>query len=493
MRILINSLSTTTQDSVLKTTTAKYPLNKDKGAANMCDSKNVQPQSSNTSVLQARAKRGRFALTILLVGCFSAFASQSALSQTLAPPVQSVLSDTAQLGHDSAQPDAFMIDRSYTTLASSKNPNTSRDSGGSIHLGDSDEGTIINITEGEDRIIGEVPAGQFTSTNASQIYDSGPYGTPSSSMGGNGAYNGYASTGYGNKNPCCPENCHSYYYGAEAIYFRQKADESFTLSQGRFLGAFDYELGGRYTVGQMLDCTDAVEFVYTGPLYWNRGRIDNSSSNSLNSVFTTANAVGGYFDSQIDTFNGAQRHIEVESARLQSIEVNRRWFAWDIMSTVIGIRAIEYNNSLLFDSTDSDLNAGFFRTTNRNFLLGGQIGGDVFRPIGQRLSIGSRTRIGLFANFNKGETILANRGTYLLNTRVKDTDISGLLQYGLLGRYRLHKNMVVVGGYEAWILAGMATVTDQPYVPITPNTGLAYRSSDTLFFHGATAGFEFTY
>ena len=281
------------------------------------------------------------------------------------------------------------------------------------------------------------------------------------------------------------------------MFLRKKADQSFTLSPRRLLGDFDYEAGGRYTVGQMLDCTDGVEAVYTGPFNWSRARVDQPSTGTLDSIFTTD---GSYLPSQIDAFNGAIRHIQVERAELQSFEGNRRWFAWDIMSTLIGIRGIKYDESLIFDSADlpaistpNVAQPGAFRTSTRNFLLGGQIGADVYRPIGQRLSIGSRARIGIFANFNKGETFLANRGNVLLNARQRDIDVSGLIQNGVLARYRILPNFVATAGYEAWILAGVATVSHQRYAPITPNTGLTYRASDTVFFHGATGGFEITF
>ncbi len=462
--------------------------------------KKIQSFGPKTNVLRVRASRGRrLVLSTLLTGCLSAVIGQKAMSQTLAPPVQTVLRDTAMQGHDLQRPVAADSDPSYTTLASANGMAGNAGSIASIHLGDSDEGKIVSVTEGEDRIIGEVPAGEYVTTNANQMYGSGYSGgsgysdgsnyggAPSSYMGGNGAYSGYASSGYSNSNPCCPENCHSYYTQAEAIYLRKKADQSFTLSPRRLLADFDYELGGRYTVGQMLDCTDAVEAVYTGPFTWDRGRVDQRSTGILDSVFTTN---GTYLPSQIDTFNNAIRHIQAERSELQSFEGNRRWFAWDIMSTLIGIRAFKYDESLIFDSVAPDLGAGFFRTNTRNFLLGGQIGADVFRPIGQRLSVGTRTRVGIFANFNKGETLLANRGTYLLNSRQRDIDASGMLQYGALARYRLLPRVVATVGYEAWILAGMATVSHQRYTPITPNTGLTYRASDTVFFHGATAGVE---
>jgi len=413
------------------------------------------------------------------------------MSQTPAAPVHSVLKDTAYQSSDIQLPQKVRTDRSYNALASGVGVPRSSISNGGIQLGASDEGTIINVTEGEDRVIGEVPAGNMVSTSMNQ-YASPEYSQVSSSHMSGGSYSGYASQNGSMGNPCCPQNCHSYYVGYESLFFRRQTDQSFTLSQGRFLDTFDYEYGNRITLGQMLDCTDGVEFVYTGALKWERARIDQSNSGALNSVLTTTTN-GGYIDSQIDTFNGARQHIQIEQSKLQSYEANRRWFAEDVMSTLIGLRAVQLNESFLFDSVDQDFGAGFYRKSTRNYLVGAQIGTDVYRPIGQRLSIGSRTRAGLFANFTKGETALANRGTFLLFARDKDINAAGLITYSGTARYRICRNMVAIGGYEAWILSRVSTVSDQTYTTIDPNSGLTYRFKDTVFFHGATGGLEITW
>jgi hypothetical protein len=47
-----------------------------------------------------------------------------------------------------------------------------------------------------------------------------------------------------------------------------------------------------------------------------------------------------------------------------------------------------------------------------------------------------------------------------------------------------------MAGYEAWVLAGVATSSDQNYTPVTPNSGTSYNADDIVFFHGATGGLE---
>ncbi len=448
---------------------------------------------STTYRLHFFDKRGVHALlSTLLTGCLSGILGQSAMSQTPAAPVHSVLKDTAFQSSDveAAVAQRGKTERTYMALASGLGSvsNTSFDAG--IQLGPSDEGTIISMTQGEDRITSQVPAGTIESINLNQ-YASPEYSQiPSSYMSG-GSYSGYASqSGLSSGNPCCPENCHSYYAGYEALYIQRKADEAFTLSRGNRLGGYDYEFGNRITLGQMLDCTDGVELVYTGPLKWTRSRIDQSNTGSLNTVFTPS---GGYLASQIDTYNGAIRHIQVQQSELQSYEANRRWFVLDVMSTLIGLRAIQLDGSFLFDSVAPDLGAGFFRTRSKNFLVGAQCGADIYRPIGQRLSVGSRSRIGFFANFHEGETVLANRGTYLLFASDKSVGAAAMIQYAVSARYRILPHVAAVGGYEAWVLTRVQSDSDRDYSTINPNTGVSYSAKDTVIFHGATGGLEITW
>jgi hypothetical protein len=461
-----------------------------------------QPMISGESTnlfRKARRTVSRFRWLAALWTGFAGFGlGGDAFGQTLAPIIQSATNDPTRVLHDAGvrtlnnYDDGSMVvpagSQQRSSSAYMPNPRLELDLGS--------EGKVIGVTEGEDRIIetsDAIPEGIPTATQ----YGGSGYNAYSPTASGvhygnsGGAYSGYGATGSPVSNPCCPENCHDYYVSYESVFLKAKASENFSLSQGRFLGRYDYDFGSRITIGQMLDCVDAVELVYTGPFEWNRGRTDQAATNSLQSVLTTG---GGYIASDIDVFNNSLRHIQAERVELQSYEANRRWFAWDIMSTLIGIRAFQYKETLLFDTAVGSPNAfGFFRSRLENFMIGPQVGMDLARPVGQRLSIGSSARIGIFANFNKGSTILSNRNNTLLNASRRDIDVAGAIITGATARYRLTPRIAVIGGYESWILAGVASVSDQRYVPITPSTGIDYRAKDLIFFHGATGGVEIKY
>lgn len=421
-----------------------------------------------------------------------------AVGQTLAPTVQSAYADPAQLGTSAVLSDFRDAFPSQVVPAATQASVPIRASEKAITYGIADEGKILNMTEGEDRIVDtsdEPPPGFMTANQVGMPYGGGAMAGPGAAYGeyglAGGAYSGAAPYGAAGGNPCCPENCHDWYISYEAVYLKASERESYTLSPGSFLGQYDFDLGGRYTFGQMLDCVDGVEAVYTGPFEWERARaVQAQTGTTLRSVFFPG---GGYVDSQLSTFNNSFRHFQYEKTDLQSYEANRRWFAWDIMSTLIGFRAVRYNEVIQFDTSTSTNETGSFGLRTENFLLGGQIGADVMRPIGQRLSVGTKTRLGLFANVNKGQTFLQNAGNTLINASDRDVDFAGLLQYAAVARYRLGRRVAVIGGYEGWILGGIATLADQVYAPVTPLTGTSYEADDFVFFHGATGGVEISW
>ena len=457
-----------------------------------------------------------------------AFAQASSGMQTPPAAIKTVLTDTAIVGNEPMFPNSLSQgiyqpqSQSRQAMQFSSLPSVSGARNGVVipvsgtnpskyHIGQEPEGDLLSskiISSSEPVIVAQQdlgpdgkPLGKLTSITGMPVDGTGygfdeaasvpgsfnQYGTNVSSGTAIAPVSGYSM---GGGNTCCPEDCRRWYGGYEAVYLQREGDRGFSISRGNFLTDYGYEFGHRITIGQMLDCTDAIELVYTGPFTWERTSQDLSPTGQLQSVLTTG---GGYVPAQIDTFNNSIRHLQGHRATFQSYEANRKWFAWDIMSTLIGIRAIQYDEIFSFDSVAQDLGAGFFRTSQSNFLIGGQIGSDVMRPVSQRLSIGSRTRLGVFGNFNEGAIRVANRGVNLINAKRKDTDIAGLIQLGAIARYRILPKLVATAGYEAMYLAGIATASNQRYLPLNPGSGGRFSADDIILFHGGTFGLELSY
>ncbi|MEZ6135158.1 MAG: hypothetical protein R3C53_09635 [Pirellulaceae bacterium] len=111
---------------------------------------------------------------------------------------------------------------------------------------------------------------------------------------------------YNAPDPCNPGCDVSLYLNYEALWLRRENDERFSLSRNTFLPDFDYEFGGRYTVGQLMDCVNGWEAVYAGPFRWQRDALVTGAGNLQSQLVPT----GGFVAADIDAFNGANSHYQ---------------------------------------------------------------------------------------------------------------------------------------------------------------------------------------
>ena len=249
---------------------------------------------------------------------------------------------------------------------------------------------------------------------------------------------------------------------------------------------FEYEFGGRYTVGRLLDCVNGWEAVYAGPFDWQRGASVTGAAN----LQSRLSAFNGYTAADIDSFNNADAHTQVYRAQLHSIEVNRRWWSWDVLSTMIGVRFIDYEEDYIFASTNIANGNGLFVESIDNQMVGAQLGGDLIFPVSLRANVGIRGKAGVYANFDERNTFLRNDGTVLLNSGDNDVDVAGLAEVGVFANYQIVPSIRLTAGYEFWYMPGMATVPEQQPHLITPASGTAVADSHDLFLHGGSAGVQ---
>lgn len=292
----------------------------------------------------------------------------------------------------------------------------------------------------------------------------------------------YQDSGMPLSNPCDTGCDIRYYASAEALYFRREHDERFTLSQSTRLEPFDYEWGGRVTVGRLLDCVNGYEFSYAGPFEWERERIITGTNlqSKLSAVDLPA--------SVISTFDDATFHSMRYQARLNSFEANRRWWAWDIFSTLIGIRVVDYRENFGFASTNPITGNGLYLDEVRNFMVGPQVGGEFMKPLGLRTLVGVKGKGAVFANFDRNQLLLQNAGTTIIDAVDNDIDVAGLIEFGANVKYSITPSIRVMAGYDVWYLPGVATIPGQNLRFITPNTGAKVGADDELLIHGASFG-----
>lgn len=293
---------------------------------------------------------------------------------------------------------------------------------------------------------------------------------------------------YGASDPCTAGCDVTGYGSAEALWLNRSNDKYFSLSQDSRLSDFDYRLGGRFTFGRLFNCVDGWEGVYVGPYDWNRQATKNGN-NDLQSRFIPNE---GYGPAQIDTFNNASKHVQSWESKLNSFEVNRRWWSWDVLSTLIGMRYVDYSENFLLQSTSLQ-GAGTYSNQVKNRMAGAQIGADIFYPVSLRGNVGFRGKAGVYANFDETNVFMRNAATTIVNAGDNSVDVAGLIEMGVFANYQLVPSVRLTAGYEFWYMPGIVTVPGQSPQIINPSTGTQVDNDNELFLHGGSLGAQIVF
>ena len=281
----------------------------------------------------------------------------------------------------------------------------------------------------------------------------------------------------------------SWYGTGEALYMQREGDRRFSLSRNAFLSDFDYELGGRITIGRLLDCVNGYEVVYTGPFDWDRQGTVTGTANLQSNFFPS----GGFTAADLTAFNNADVHSQAWRAQMQSFEVNRRWWTWDVISTMIGFRYVDYEEDFAFVSTRNAVGTGIFSESVDNQMVGAQVGADMLYPVSLRGNVGIRGKAGVYANFDERSSILLNAGNVVINNGDDSVDVAGLIEMGVFANYHIVPSIRVTAGYEFWYMPGIATIPEQQVISVTPSSGTTVFNDDDLFIHGGSLGVQILY
>ncbi len=282
------------------------------------------------------------------------------------------------------------------------------------------------------------------------------------------------------------DKCDVRYFGSyEQLWVTREGIDRFSLSRGHQFDNFGSDRAGRYKAGMMLGCTEGMEIVYTGSIHFSRLNTRVGAN-----LATDLLPGGGVTPAQMNTLNNAAQHGQGHTAEFRNYELNRRWWAGDVLSTLFGVRAIEYKEDYSLASIGMGGGQGRFLEDVSNLMFGLQIGGDFYYPMGRRLDFGLTGRAALMANRNRGRTFVSNAGAVIINNRDTDVDVAGMIEVGARARYWILPQLVAIAGAEAWFLPGVATIQNQDFYRITPTTGRDVDADDTAIFLGAMAGLE---
>ncbi|MBI2477661.1 MAG: hypothetical protein HYV60_03140, partial [Planctomycetia bacterium] len=259
---------------------------------------------------------------------------------------------------------------------------------------------------------------------------------------------------------CCGDCPPAWRVRADALSLDYAGGSGVTLSNAFALDDFDYELGGRISVVRHLDCLDAWELAYVGAFEWNEfGQVNGVGLTSRLSSATV----------NLSEFNNATFHSQAYRTKLNSVEANRRWYGWDVISTLAGIRYLDVDENYLFNSTGAG-GAGSLEIQTKNEMIGPQIGLELMYPLGNWMTTTS-LKGALMGNSTDGRVRLVNAGTVEVANADDNLELATLIELGYYLTYQITPRVKFRGGYEFWWLYGFATVPGQLSNPITAQTG----------------------
>ncbi|HUP78967.1 MAG TPA: hypothetical protein VM260_10460 [Pirellula sp.] len=271
--------------------------------------------------------------------------------------------------------------------------------------------------------------------------------------------------------PTLPNFC----VGYETVSFRRGNDSVGPYSQGEGLNRFDQEVSGRYTFSRLLGKMDRIECKFTGPFHWDR---QSTSMGPVNSSFPATIA---------SSFDGADRHRQFHGVRLSSYELNRCWSGDELSMIYGGLRLFDHAERYRLESTKG-ASVSSFRLETDNFLAGGQMGMNLFRPISQRLTVGFASAMGLYGNFASGSLNAGDGVTTPVGASESGFHLNSMFEMSGRVNYRISQNIVAIGGYEWWYFPGLATPADQRLAYNSQLSQFSIRTGDDQLFRGWSVG-----
>jgi hypothetical protein len=275
------------------------------------------------------------------------------------------------------------------------------------------------------------------------------------------------------------------YLEVDLLYMTREGD-SIVLTNFGGVGAFDWRLGWRGTLGTRFDATHGREISYFGTenIIGSVERVD--ALGRLSALFSPSSF---YTAGEAAPFFNAQAQNELMRSRVHSLEFNRVNWAWDVAKSFIGLRFFNVDDLYQLDSF-SGANSGTYRLRAKNNLAGVHIGREWFYDVGYRFSFSGLAKGGIYGNATRFRATADSNGTQFLNGSNNRGVFSTNLEFNLTGHYQINNRTRLRMGYQALVLDNMVTVQDNLSGSLNPFLGSSKANRDTMFFHGFNLGVE---
>ena len=207
-------------------------------------------------------------------------------------------------------------------------------------------------------------------------------------------------------------------------------------------------------------------------------------------------------------FTQTTQHVQTQAmvwdydSQLYNAEFNVRWNPCDRVTMLAGFRWVNLSESLVGTLNPPtfpwEQSWTFWNGTTTNNLYGFQIGADGKLWERGRFSIGALVKAGIFDN-NAEQTAEVSVIAKRQRTASASTNAAAFVgETGLRCEFQLTRRVVLKAGYEAIWLQGVALAPQQVqeiYSSIHPIAAqaLGVNCDSGVFYHGATAGLEYSF
>jgi Putative beta barrel porin-7 (BBP7) len=214
---------------------------------------------------------------------------------------------------------------------------------------------------------------------------------------------------------------------------------------------------------------------------------------------TTPGGWNGWIQTNQD---GTQAMAWDYATRLYNAELNVRWNPYSRVTMLAGFRWVNLRENLEGSLSPPTVSTEppFWSTTSRNNLYGFQIGADGTLFERGRFSIGGLVKAGIFDNNAEQNTAVSviHKSVYSASATTNHTAFVG--ETGLQCNYQVSKRLLLKAGYELIWLNGVALAPEQVEETYATTRwvdssvqALGINSNSGVFYHGATAGLEYSF
>ncbi len=275
------------------------------------------------------------------------------------------------------------------------------------------------------------------------------------------------------------------YFVFDALFWDRPAG-TFRASNITVINEHDWTKGGRVTIGRRRDAVIGWEASFMGFDPWIETSTQyNPPATLFGAIFPDAS---GFPDASYSSFRSATFMEQFHKTDLNSVEVNKTWWGADVAKVFIGGRFVYFQDKFHLSSANAFGEQGIYKLRGTNNLAGVHAGSQAIYDIGRRAAFSVGGKLGVYANFARGEVQLINSSSLVHFRQTDNTDFSATMDLSATLHMRLGNQARFRIGYDAFVITSAVTAEQNYTTIVSPASVVVFNESVVL--HGLAIGFE---